>query len=57
VRQPVDADPMTVSFEVDERQIIEVLPGLAAQNPDRLIYVASKLPMQNYSGRTWPVTA
>jgi hypothetical protein len=57
VRQPVDADPMTVSFEVDERQIIEVLPGLAAQNPDRLIYVSSKLPMQNYSGRTWPVTA
>lgn len=38
--QPVDADPMTVSFEVNERQIIEVLPGLADQNPNRLISVA-----------------
>jgi len=40
VKRPVDADPTAVSFEVNERQIIEILPGLADQNQDRLIYVA-----------------
>jgi hypothetical protein len=40
VKQPVDADPMTGSFEVNQRQNIEVLPGLADQNPNRLISVA-----------------
>jgi hypothetical protein len=36
----LDADPMTVSFEVNQRQNIEVLLGLADQNPNRLISVA-----------------
>jgi len=39
-KQPDDGNPMTVSFEINERQIIEVVPGLADQNQDRLIYVA-----------------
>jgi len=40
VKQSADADPMAVSFEVNDRQIIEVFPGLAGQNQDRLVYVA-----------------
>jgi len=37
---PDDGSPMTASFEVNERQVIEVIPGLTDQNQDRLVYVA-----------------
>jgi catechol 2,3-dioxygenase-like lactoylglutathione lyase family enzyme len=40
VKQPDDGNLTEISFEVNERQIIDVFPGLTDQHQDRLVYVA-----------------